>query len=72
MGVQVSDSSGTDSMPGQMSAEEWETRIDLAACYQLVDLYGWTDFTATHISAYVPGSKGHFLLNPVWVTSSAK
>ncbi len=65
MGVQMSDSSGTDSMPGQMSAEEWETRIDLAACYQLVDLYGWTDFTATHISAYVPGSNGHFLLNPM-------
>ena len=34
---------------------EWETRVDLAACYRLVDLYGMTDLHLNHISARVPG-----------------
>jgi hypothetical protein len=37
---------------------EWETRIDLAACYRLVDLYGMTDLHLNHISARVPGNSG--------------
>lgn len=52
------------SVPGDMSAEEWETRIGLAAAYQLTALYGWTDMAATHISARIPGPEHHFLLNP--------
>jgi ribulose-5-phosphate 4-epimerase/fuculose-1-phosphate aldolase len=43
---------------------EWETRVDLAACYRLVDLYDMTDLHLNHISARVPGSEGHFLINP--------
>jgi ribulose-5-phosphate 4-epimerase/fuculose-1-phosphate aldolase len=43
---------------------EWETRVDLAACYRLVDLYGMTDLHLNHISARVPGSDEHFLINP--------
>jgi ribulose-5-phosphate 4-epimerase/fuculose-1-phosphate aldolase len=43
---------------------EWETRVDLAACYRLVDLYGMTDLHLNHISARVPGPEGHFLINP--------
>jgi ribulose-5-phosphate 4-epimerase/fuculose-1-phosphate aldolase len=43
---------------------EWEVRIDLAACYRLVDLYGMTDLHLNHISARVPGSEEHFLINP--------
>jgi ribulose-5-phosphate 4-epimerase/fuculose-1-phosphate aldolase len=43
---------------------EWETRVDLAACYRLVDLYGMTDLHLNHISARVPGDEGHFLINP--------
>jgi hypothetical protein len=31
------------SLRGQVSAEEWRTRVDLAACYRLVDIYGMTD-----------------------------
>ena len=46
-----------------MTEAEWRTRRDLAACYQLVDLYGWSDLSGTHISARVPGT-GHFLINP--------
>jgi ribulose-5-phosphate 4-epimerase/fuculose-1-phosphate aldolase len=38
--------------------------VDLAACYHLVALYGWTDLIFTHISARVPGPAHHFLINP--------
>src|SRR5438046_9352540 len=48
----------------QVSAEEWEARVDLAAAYRLVALYGWDDLIFTHISARVPGGEHHFLLNP--------
>src|SRR6188768_55487 len=43
---------------------EWATRVDLAACYRLVDLYGMTDLHLNHISARVPGNDEHFLINP--------
>jgi ribulose-5-phosphate 4-epimerase/fuculose-1-phosphate aldolase len=43
---------------------EWETRVDLAACYRLVDLYGMCDLHLNHISARVPGAEEHFLINP--------
>src|SRR5947207_6784276 len=48
----------------QVSAAEWQTRVDLAAAYRLVALYGWDDLIFTHISARVPGADHHFLLNP--------
>jgi ribulose-5-phosphate 4-epimerase/fuculose-1-phosphate aldolase len=51
------------SVRDQVSAEEWATRVDLAACYRLAAHYGWTDIIYTHISARVPGTE-HFLLNP--------
>ena len=47
-----------------VSAEEWQLRIDLAACYRLVALYGWSDLIFTHITARVPGPEHHFLINP--------
>ena len=43
---------------------EWQMRKDLAACFRLVDLYGWSDLLATHISARVPGADDQFLINP--------
>ena len=46
-----------------MSAEEWQARVDLAACYRLMDLYGMTDLIANHISMRVPGEPDHFLIN---------
>ena len=48
----------------QVSQEEWQARVDLAAAYRLVALYGWDDLIFTHISARVPGVDHHFLLNP--------
>jgi ribulose-5-phosphate 4-epimerase/fuculose-1-phosphate aldolase len=48
----------------QVSAAEWEVRVNLAAAYRLVALYGWDDLVFTHISARVPGPEHHFLINP--------
>jgi ribulose-5-phosphate 4-epimerase/fuculose-1-phosphate aldolase len=51
------------SLKDQVSAAEWQTRVDLAACYRLIALYGWDDLIFTHISAKIPGSED-FLINP--------
>jgi len=48
----------------RVSAEEWQTRVDLAACYRLVAHFGWDDLVFTHITAKVPGSDNTFLINP--------
>lgn len=47
-----------------VSAEEWQLRVDLAACYRLAAAYGWSDLVFTHISARLPGPEHHFLINP--------
>ena len=52
------------SADSRMSEAERGTRIDLAACYRLVDLYGWSDLTSTHISARIPGDNDSFLISP--------
>ncbi len=52
------------SMKELVSAEEWALRVDLAAAYRLVALYGWSDLVFTHISARIPGPEHHFLINP--------
>ena len=54
---------GIESMRGRVSREEWETRVNLAACYRLVHHYGMDDLVYNHISARVPGEEGHFLIN---------
>jgi ribulose-5-phosphate 4-epimerase/fuculose-1-phosphate aldolase len=48
----------------QVSAEEWAMRVDLAACYRLVEIFGWSDLLGTHLSARVPGEEDAFLINP--------
>ena len=52
------------STKGQVSAEEWVVRTDLAAAYRAVAMFGWDDLVFTHISARVPGPDPHFLINP--------
>src|SRR5437764_10300628 len=47
-----------------VSAAEWTARVDLAAAYRAVALYGWDDLVFTHLSARVPGPDHHFLINP--------
>ncbi len=48
----------------QVTAEEWQARIELAAAYRLVAHFGWDDLVFTHISARVPGEPEQFLINP--------
>ena len=52
----------------RMHPDEWALRVDLAACYRLVALYGWSDLVFTHISAKLPatvsGEDHQFLINP--------
>ena len=52
----------------QVSDAEWQTRVDLAAAYRLVAMFGWDDIIFTHISARVPGPLHHFLINPYGMT----
>jgi ribulose-5-phosphate 4-epimerase/fuculose-1-phosphate aldolase len=58
-----SDGFKLSSMRPQCSDAEWQARVDLAACYRLVALYGMSDMMANHISARVPGEQGAFLIN---------
>jgi ribulose-5-phosphate 4-epimerase/fuculose-1-phosphate aldolase len=54
----------TKSVREQVSPEEWETRVNLAACYRLMAEFGMVEMIANHISARVPGSHNEFLINP--------
>jgi ribulose-5-phosphate 4-epimerase/fuculose-1-phosphate aldolase len=60
----MADGAGKVDIRGSVSAEEWQARVDLAAMYRLVALYGWDDMIFTHISHKVPGPEHHFLINP--------
>ena len=51
------------SIRDDVSPEEWQTRVDLAACYRLIDIYGMTDLTYNHITARIPGTKHALLIN---------
>ncbi|BFO57553.1 class II aldolase/adducin family protein [Acidovorax sacchari] len=48
----------------QVTPEEWQIRVELAAAYRLVAHFGWDDLIFTHISARVPGEPDQFLINP--------
>jgi ribulose-5-phosphate 4-epimerase/fuculose-1-phosphate aldolase len=52
------------SMKSSVSDTEWSLRVDLAACYRAISMYGWDDLVFTHISARIPGPEHHFLINP--------
>jgi len=50
---------------GRVSPEEWQARVDLAACCRLVDLYGMTDMLGNNVTARVPGEPDRLLINPL-------
>lgn len=50
------------SLRGRISPEEWQTRVDLAACYRLVDRFGMTDLIYNHITTRIPGTE-YLLIN---------
>ncbi|MCS6890794.1 MAG: class II aldolase/adducin family protein, partial [Rhodovarius sp.] len=52
------------SMRDKVSPAEWQARVDTAACYRLIALYGMDDMGANHISTRVPGEGHNFLINP--------
>src|SRR5204862_3586107 len=51
--------------PRHISSEEWQVRVDLAACYRLLAHFGWDDLVLTHNSARVPGTTDQILINPM-------
>jgi ribulose-5-phosphate 4-epimerase/fuculose-1-phosphate aldolase len=51
------------SMRSKVSAAEWQARIDLAACYRLIALFGMNDLIYNHATVRVPDEDGHFLIN---------
>src|ERR1700751_4383671 len=59
----MQDGAFTSSPQRMIDPREWEARVDLAACYRLVALYGMDDIVYTHISARGPGAKDPFLIN---------
>ena len=48
----------------EISSEEWDARVQLAACYRIFDMLGWTEMIFNHITLRVPGPERHFLINP--------
>lgn len=63
MGVHTAGVRAIGAEPRQGSAE-WQTRVELAACYRLAAHFGMTDLIYTHITARVNGEDGRFLINP--------
>ena len=51
------------SLKSKVSPQEWGMRVDIAACYRLVALFGMNDLVYNHISGRVPEEEGHFLIN---------
>lgn len=43
---------------------EWEARVQLAACYRILDHLGWSELIYTHTTLRVPGPEHCFLINP--------
>lgn len=62
--VPSSTSTSPVARPIACSDAEWDTRVQLAAIYRLMQHHGWSFGLATHISARVPGEVDTMLLNP--------
>ena len=56
------------SPPAGMHADEWAARIELAACYRVFAMLGWTEMIYNHITLRLPdsvtGGEKQFLINP--------
>ncbi len=48
----------------QISKAESEARINLAACYRLMPMFGMSDLVYNHITARIPGTDDEILINP--------
>ncbi len=47
-----------------VSDAEREARLQLAACYRVFDMLGWSEMIYNHITLKIPGEEGAFLINP--------
>src|SRR3954464_7258741 len=43
---------------------EWALRVQLAGAYRVAHELGWSELIYTHISARIPDTDNHFLINP--------
>ena len=48
----------------RISEAEWRTRVELAALYRILDMYGMSDLANQEVGARVEGEPGHYLLHP--------
>lgn len=46
------------------SQAEWEARQQLAACYRVFDMLGWSEMIYNHITVKLPEEDDAFLINP--------
>ena len=55
-------------VPAAMHPLEWQVRLQLAACYRVFALLGWTEMIYNHITLRLPdsvtGGQKQFLINP--------
>ena len=64
MQLSVPSSIAPKSPHASISDLEWSLRVELAACYRIFDLMGWTELIFNHISLRLPGSSPRLLINP--------
>ena len=58
-------SAASNPPPGSgIDAGEWALRVELAACYRIFAMIGWTELIYNHITVRIPGPERHFLINP--------
>ena len=66
--MQRDPASATVPVPAGMHADEWAARQQLAACYRIFAMLGWTEMIYNHITLRLPasvsGAEKHFLINP--------
>ena len=62
--IKVSDIRDASPLNDKVSPEEWEARVDLAACYRLAQNHGWNRNIYNHVSHRVPGEPDMFLIKP--------
>ena len=56
------------SLQARVHPDEWQARLQLAACYRVFAMLGWTEMIYNHITLRLPdsvtGGEKHFLINP--------
>jgi ribulose-5-phosphate 4-epimerase/fuculose-1-phosphate aldolase len=68
MEIMERDERATGTGTAAMHPDEWQARVQLAACYRVFDMLGWTELIYNHITVRLPesvtGGAKQFLINP--------